>query len=129
MQYDTLHTTATQRVTARLYAEGWVDCPELKFPALRQHSLTGLRGFILAQLEDAGGWMDKVDLELAALIFSIPGHKFQVHPYLHLALNRLSEEGLIEFQHAQKLSVTGYKTKTTIALTSAHPLNVDQVAL
>jgi len=129
MQYDTLHTTATQRVIARLYSEGWEDCPELKFPALRQHSLPELRGFILAQLEDAGGWMDKVDLELAALIFSIPGHKFEVHPHLHLTLNRLKEEGLIEFQRAQKLSPTGYKTKTTIALTSAHPLNMDKVAV
>jgi len=27
MQYDTLYTTATQRVIARLYAEGWVTLP------------------------------------------------------------------------------------------------------
>lgn len=129
MEYDTLHTTATQRVIARLYSEGWVECPELEFPALKERSLAELRGFILAQLDAAGGCMDKVDLELATLIFSISGHKFQVHPHLHLTLKRLKEEGLIEFQRAQKLSAAGNKTETTIALTSARPLNMDKVAV
>ncbi len=59
--------------------------------------------------------MDKVDLELAALIFSIPGHKFQVYLHLRLILKKLKEEGLIELQRVKKLTGRGYKTKTTIA--------------
>lgn len=129
MADNTAHTTPTQRVIARLYSQGWVDCPDLKFPALRQSPIPELREFILAQLDATGGCMDKVDLQLAALIFSIPAHEFQVHPHLHFTLQQLTEEGLIEIRHLKKPTARGYKTETTIALTSARALSTDKVAV
>lgn len=108
--------TATQRVVARLRSEGWVDCLELDFPALIQHPIPDLPAFILSQIKASGGWMWKEDLQLSALIFSIPAHEFQFHPHLRSALKRLEAEGLIEHQKLCKPSLRGEKLETAVFL-------------
>lgn len=96
MPHDTLIPTMTQEVMARLYSEGWVDCPDLRFPALSQVPLSSLREHILAQLQHHEGWMWKQDLEMSILVFSIRDHEFQVHPRLQAILHQLQQDGWIE---------------------------------
>lgn len=89
---------STQRVIARLQAEGWVECFDLGFPALSQHAIADIREFILAQLQNAGGWMWLSDLQLSALVFSILTHQFEVHPQMRFMLKRLETERSVEIK-------------------------------
>jgi hypothetical protein len=113
-----VETTPTQRVIARLYAEGWVDCPNLEFPALSQHPIVDINTFILTQLQMAGGQMRYIDLRLATLIFAIPAHEFQFHPHLQPALNQLVVDGLIENPSPYCPTLGQWEDKTAIALTN-----------
>ncbi len=116
MQQKPRQTTPTQRVVTRLSSEGWVDCQDIGLPALSQHPLSDLRAFILNQLQQSGGWMRQIDLQLAALIFSIPAHEFQFHPRLRFMLKRLEAEGLIEVRPLGKAARPGRKPEMAIVL-------------
>jgi len=90
--------SATQRVVARLFSEEWVNCPNLGFLALCPYPLLNLRQFVLHQLQTQGDWMWVEDLQLAALIFSVPDHEFQIHPHLNAVLKQLELEQAIAIQ-------------------------------
>lgn len=124
MKQGDAQLTPKQRLINRLYSEGWVDCPGLGFPALSQFPTHDLRTFILGQLKNEGGWTRKVDLELAALIFSIPAHEFQVHPQLQFELKRLEAEGLITTQALKSSSEHRAKSDIAIVLTSNKTLQL-----
>ncbi len=97
MQQSSLVSSPARRVVARLRSEGWVDCPGLGFPALWQYSdRTNLRSVVVQQLQQVGQWMWERDLQVAMLVFSIPAHEFQIHPYLKEVLKQLEREGIIE---------------------------------
>ncbi len=98
MVHSSTQLTPTQRVVARLRAEGWLDCPDLGFPALVPCPMSELRSFILTQLQATGGWMELTELQLQTLIFSIPAHEFQFHPGLKSLLAQLEAEGFISRQ-------------------------------
>lgn len=97
MKQSFLVSSPAQRVVARLRSEGWVDCPDLGFPALWQHSAReDLRSAVVQQLQQAGQWMRERDLQVAMLVFSISAHEFQIHPHLKEVLKQLEVEGIIE---------------------------------
>ncbi|HEY9624402.1 MAG TPA: hypothetical protein V6C78_28865 [Crinalium sp.] len=108
--------TPTARVTARLQAEGWVECSNLGFPALSQTSLSNLHHFILSQLRNAGGRMWEQDLKLNALVFSISTHQFEVHPQLPTVLHQMAAEGLIDIRPESTEAVGRHKPDVAIIL-------------
>lgn len=116
MQQNLRQTTPTQRVVTRLASEGWVDCQDLGLPALSQYPISDLRTFILTQLQQSGGWMRKIDLQLAALIFSIPAHEFQFHPQLRFVLKRLEAEDVVEVRPLDGATSPGRKPEMAIVL-------------
>jgi hypothetical protein len=118
-----VETTPTQRVVARLYAEGWFDCPNLGFPALSQYPIADITTFILMQLRTAGGQMRYIDLQLATLIFAIPAHEFQFHPYLQLALNQLVADGLVRYATVHCETSAQREEEMTIVLVPHSMLN------
>ncbi|MBD1852975.1 hypothetical protein H6F87_23815 [Cyanobacteria bacterium FACHB-502] len=117
MQQSSLVSSPAQRVVARLRSEGWVDCLGFGFPALWQHpARTGLRSVVLQQLQQAGQWMWERDLQVVMLVFSIPAHEFQIHPYLKEVLKQLEGEGIIEIGAIEALSEQGSKTERAVLL-------------
>lgn len=118
MDVSLLPTTPTQKVVSRLRSEGWIDCPGLEVPALSQYPLSDLRSFVQIQLHRSCGWMWQDDLHLSALIFSVPNHRFEVHPKLPSTLQELESEGVIAFQQA-KPPVPTSKTAIAILLKNA----------
>jgi len=95
---------STQKVVERLQAEGWVKCPGLGFEALAQHPLSDLQAFVLEELQGSGGRMGLADLQLAALIFSVPTHQYEVHPHLSVVLKQLEAAGVIEISRPRSNS-------------------------
>jgi hypothetical protein len=116
MLQSTIPTTSTERVVARLTSEGWIDCPGLGFPALCQHALPDLRSFVLDQLQQNDNWGWEVDLQLTTLVFSIPEHEFQFHPYLDRVLKQLKEERVIEIQEFEKRNGSRVRMERAILL-------------
>ncbi len=116
MLQSTIPTTSTERVVARLTSEGWIDCPDLGFPALCQHTLPDLRSFVLDQLQQNDNWAWEVDLQLATLVFSMPAHEFQFHPHLNRVLKQLEADRVIEVQEFEKRSESWVKTERAILL-------------
>lgn len=115
----------TQHVVDRLYAEGWVDCPGVKFAALSQRPLCNIRNFTLAQLQQSDGWMWRQDLELTALIFSITDHEFRVHPHLRPTLKQLEAEEVIKIHRAGK-SMPRFGHMAIISLVPANTVRDSQ---
>jgi len=111
-----LSNTPTQRVIARLRSEGWVDCPNVGFPALSQHPLPNLRQFVVERLRHEGAWMWETDLKLATLIFAIPSHEFQFHPHLKGVLEQLEAEQVIKIQEWVKPSLRRHQFEPIILL-------------
>jgi hypothetical protein len=109
-------TTPTERVVARLASEGWVNCPNLGFPALCQQSPLKLREFVLKRLQQAGNRMWEADLQLSVLIFSIPAHEFQIHPHLKAMLQQLEAERVIEIYEQENPTLERRKTAREILL-------------
>jgi hypothetical protein len=120
---DAIPTTPTQKVVSRLRSEGWVDCPGLGIPALSQCQLSDLRSFVQIQLHRSCGWMWQDDLHLSALIFSVPDHRFEVHPKLPSTLQELELDGVITFQRA-KPPVLKNKTVIAVLLKNANALKL-----
>lgn len=111
---------STQKVVERLQAEGWVKCPDLGFPALAQQLIANLRAFVLDQLRRHGGSLQLVDLQLAALIFSVPTHQYEVHPHLPGVLQQLEAEGEIVFGTLSKPAAQSSGAEITVALRTAN---------
>lgn len=110
--------TPTARVYTRLQADGWVECLNLDFPALQPSYLSDMRQFVLTQLCNTGGWMWESDLNLKALIFSIPSHQFEIHPHLLTTLQQLALEGTIEIKHGSIRSEKHCNTQDTAVFLS-----------
>lgn len=116
MQQKSDQTTATERVVARLYAEGWVDCPNIGSPALSEQSIVDMRAFILNQLQQASEWMGKDELALTTLIFSVLDHEFRVHPQFEGVLEQLESDGRIECKRLGGAMNARQKPKFAVAL-------------
>jgi len=112
-------TQNPNKVVERLQAEGWVECPGLGFPALAQHPLSDLRALVLEQLHRSGGQMELVDLQLAVLIFSVPTHRYEIHPQLPWLLQRLKAEGVIEITKARSAGASAAQGKGMVQLRAA----------
>lgn len=109
-------TAPTERLVARLASEGWVECPNLGFPALCQRPSLNLHRLVLEQLIQAGNRLWEVDLQLSALVFAIADHEFQVHPHLPAVLKQLESEHVIEIREQEKPTLRGLKTEREIVL-------------
>ena len=120
MYQSTISTTSTERVVARLTSEGWIECPDLGFPALCQHALPDLRSFVLDQLQQNDNWGWEVDLQLATLVFSMPAHEFQFHPHFKWVLKQLEAERVIEIREFEQRSGSRVKTERAILLNTVN---------
>lgn len=116
MVQQAVSASPTQRVVARLRTEGWVDCPRLKYQALGPPQLADIRTYILKRLQQMGSWLWYTDLQQTALIFSVRGHYFEVHPHFYPTLNQLVEEGLVEVRLHAESSTQGVKLEQAVFL-------------
>jgi hypothetical protein len=113
-------TFRQDRCHTPLTSEGWIECPDLGFPALCQHALPDLRSFVLDQLQQNDNWGWEVDLQLATLVFSMPAHEFQFHPHFNRVLKQLEAERVIEVQEFEQRNGCLVKTERAILLKTAN---------
>lgn len=67
--------------------------------------------------------MQLADLQLAALIFSVPIHQYEVHPHLSVLLKQLEAEGEIALSRQQEQVARTAQAEVKVRLQAGRDLN------